>query len=246
MSPPEQSEQLYTKFAAAYARGMALCGEAGLPGLPGLRRSFDEKGLLEKPLDDLTEAEARQIIEEGKEAGLRFYCFKSSHDEMPRVKRVLGFLKSIEMENLLDIGSGRGVFLWPCMNAFPQLSVTSLDLLPHRVAMLKAVRRGGAQNLNAELGDICGIPLPGKSYDVVAMLEVLEHIPDVSAAIRAAVRIAKKYIIITVPSKPDDNPGHVHLLTKDMLTGLFEKAGCSRLHFDGVAGHLVMIAVPGD
>ena len=235
-----ESEQFYIRFAAAYARGMAICGEAGLPGL---RQSFAEKGLMEKNLDDLTEAEACQIIEEGKAAGLKFYYFKKTHDEMPRVRRVLGFLRSIEMENLLDIGSGRGVFLWPCMNAFPQLSVTSIDLLRHRVEMLDAVRRGGARNLSVEPGDICGLPLPDKSYDVVAMLEVLEHIKDVSVAIRSAVRIAKKYIIITVPSKPDDNPGHIHLLTKARLTELFEKAGCSRLHFDGVPGHLIMIAV---
>ena len=233
----EPSEQLYTKFAAAYARGMATCGA------PGLQRSFSERGLLEKPLDSLTEAEACQIIKEGKAAGLKFYYFKNAHDGLPRVKRVLGFLKSIEMENLLDIGSGRGVFLWPCLNAFPQLSVTSLDLLPHRVEMLNAVRRGGAQNLSAELGDICELSLPNKSFDVVAMLEVLEHIPNASAAIRSAVRIAKKYIVVTVPSKPDDNPEHVHLLTKSILTELFERAGCSRLHFDGVSGHLIMIAV---
>ena len=75
---------------------------------------------------------------------------------------------------------------------------------------------------------------------------MLEHIPDVSAAIRSAVRAAKKYVVITVPSKPDDNPGHIHLLTKGVLTELFEMAGCSRLHFDGVAGHLMMIAVVED
>ncbi|MCD8132102.1 MAG: class I SAM-dependent methyltransferase, partial [Lachnospiraceae bacterium] len=84
-------------------------------------------------------------------------------------------------------------------------------------------------------------PLPDKSVDVVTMLEVLEHIPDVEAAVNSAVRIARKHIVVSVPSKPDDNPEHIHLLTRDRLTELFTGAGCRKLNFDGVNGHLIMI-----
>jgi hypothetical protein len=77
---------------------------------------------------------------------------------------------------------------------------------------------------------------------VVSLLEVLEHIPSVDLAVAAAVRMARKHVVVTVPSKPDNNPEHIHLLTKDRLTALFNAAGCSRLHFDGVEGHLVLIA----
>ena len=76
-------------------------------------------------------------------------------------------------------------------------------------------------------------------------LEVLEHIPDVESAVRAAVRMARRYVVVTVPSKPDDNPEHIHLLTKERLTELFEAAGCRRLHFDGVPGHLFVAAPLG-
>ena len=228
-------EQMYIKFACAYARGMAIKGKFDLPA-----------SLIQKNLDDLTEEENREIITAGKAAGLKFYYFKKTHDDMPRVTRVLGFLRSIDMENLLDVGSGRGVFLWPCMNMFPHLCATGIDLLPHRVELLDTVRQGGVRTLSAKQGDIRGPSLPDKSFDVVAMLEVLEHIPDVFAAICSAVRIAKKYIVVTVPSNQDDNPEHIRLLTKKILTELFEKAGCARLHFDGVAGHLMMIAVLND
>ena len=73
------------------------------------------------------------------------------------------------------------------------------------------------------------------------MLEVLEHIPEVEKAISAAVKMAKHYVVVTVPSKPDNNPEHIHLLTKDRLTQMFGSAGCTRLHFDGVEGHLFMV-----
>lgn len=37
-------------------------------------------------------------------------------------------------------------------------------------------------------------------------------------------------------------PEHIHLLTKDILTDLFGSAGCTKLHFSGVNGHLIMMA----
>ena len=74
------------------------------------------------------------------------------------------------------------------------------------------------------------------------MLEVLEHIPQVEKAIEAAVRIARNHVVVTVPSKPDNNPEHIHLLTKEKLTIMFSAAGCTRLRFDGVNGHLFMVA----
>ena len=77
------------------------------------------------------------------------------------------------------------------------------------------------------------------------MLEVLEHIPDYKEAIRNALRIAKNYIIVTVPSKKDDNPEHIHLLTKDILSSVFNEYGVSNLKFSGVNGHLVLIAKKG-
>ena len=71
---------------------------------------------------------------------------------------------------------------------------------------------------------------------------LVEHIPDVEAAINSAVRMARSYVVVTVPSKEDDNPEHIHLLTKDKLTEYFRKAGVTKLSFDGVPGHLFMIA----
>lgn len=74
------------------------------------------------------------------------------------------------------------------------------------------------------------------------LLEVLEHIPEVDKTVEAAVKMARKYVVVSVPSKEDDNPEHIHLLTKDILTKLFADAGYTKLHFSGVNGHLIMVA----
>ena len=78
------------------------------------------------------------------------------------------------------------------------------------------------------------------------LLEVLEHIPQVEKAIENAVRIAREYVIVSVPSKEDDNEEHIHLLTKERLTAYFNACGIKKLSFDGVPGHLFMIAKIGE
>lgn len=117
--------------------------------------------------------------------------------------------------------------------------MVSLDLLEKRVASLNELADGGFRQLRAERKDICKQPYPDNSFDVITMLE---HIPDVEKAVTAAVRMAKQFVVVTVPSKQDNNPEHIHLLTKDKLTQIFNTVGCTRLHFDGVEDHLFMAA----
>ena len=225
------NRDMYSRLGAAAVRGHALRVGLTLPVRLG------------KPsLDELTDAQEAELWNTGKEWALKLYRFKRGHEELPRVKQVLGFLKGVYPESLLDVGSGRGVFLFPFLNAFPQAKVTSIDILDRRVQFLEDIRQGGISNLTPMLADICTQPMPDKSADIVTMLEVLEHIPDVQAAVTAAVRIARRYVVVTVPSKPDDNPEHIHLLTKPVLMELFKNAGCGRLHFSGVPGHLILVA----
>ena len=83
---------------------------------------------------------------------------------------------------------------------------------------------------------------PDKLFDVVTMLEVMEHIPDTEALVRNAVRLAKNYVIVSVPSKPDENPEHIHLFTNEDMEELFLKNGCRKVKFMSVTNHRVMIA----
>ena len=218
------------RLAAAYVRGMAAADGLNVP-----------EALLEAPLDSLADADCARLAEIGRAAELKMYYFKLK-EPLPRVKKTLGLLKAVQPESLLDVGSGRGVFLFPFLREFPWVEVTSLDLLPRRVELMNALRSGGVETLNALCRDICDWDAPAGSFDVVTLLEVLEHIPDVAAAVRAAVRLARRYVIVTVPSRPDDNPEHIHLLTKEKLTEMFGAAGCTKLQFDGVNGHLFMAA----
>lgn len=176
---------------------------------------------------------------------MKLHYFKVKED-LPRVQVVLSFLQGIvpadQCKTLLDVGSGRGVFLFPLLREFPDLEVTSLDILPHRVALHECIHEGGIDNLHPLQENICTWDAPDKSFDVVTMLEVMEHIPDTLAVVRNAIRLARNYIIVSVPSKPDDNPEHIHLFSNDELKRLFLENGCSKVKFTGVTGHTIMIA----
>ena len=167
-------------------------------------------------------------------------------DDLPRVQVVLGFLRGIvqvgQCQALLDVGSGRGVFLFPLLRDFPDLEVTSLDILPHRVELLQCLHDGGISNLHPCQEDICTWNAPDKSFDVVTMLEVMEHIPNTEAVVRNAIRLARNYIIVSVPSKPDDNPEHIHLFSNEDLKQLFLENGCIKVKFISVTNHRVMVA----
>ena len=229
-------DERYDKMTAAawilgHARG------TGVPELPAAVR--------DKTAGECSGEEIDRIFAAGQAAGLKLYPFKAGVQVLARTRRTMGFLRSVPFETMLDVGSGRGVFLIPFMKEFPWVRVTSLDLLEKRVTFLNELADGGFGQLRALQKDICEQPFADGSFDVVTMLEVLEHIPDAERAVKAAVHMAKRYVVVTVPSKPDDNPEHIHLLTKEKLTRMFYDAGWTRLHFDGVEGHLFLVAAAG-
>jgi ubiquinone/menaquinone biosynthesis C-methylase UbiE len=209
----EDDERYYTELAAAFVRGKI--GGAG----------------------DLSPEE---LIGLGRSRGLRLHKFKRQ-SELPRVRKVLGVLLGLAPAGLLDVGSGRGAFLWPLLDSFPHLEVIALDRNPARVADIDAVRRGGRPNLRSLLADATAICLADDCVDVVTALEVLEHLPQPALAAAEAVRIARKFIVASVPSKEDDNPEHIQLFNRESFEALWMEAGARGVNIQYMLNHMIAV-----
>lgn len=174
--------------------------------------------------------------------GLKMHKFKRNAD-LPRVRRVLSTLAGLAPESLLDVGSGRGAFLWPLLDTFPGLDVTAIDKEERRATDLAAVARGGVARLHAAQMDAAALGFEADAFDGVTMLEVLEHMPDPARAAREALRVARRFVLATVPSKEDDNPEHIHLFEPASLGKLFEDAGARRVTTTHVLNHIVALVL---
>jgi hypothetical protein len=124
-----ENSLLHTRLAAAYIRGK-LRDAAVLP-----------PALVDAPLESLDDRQLAKLLDVGRANRLRLHRFKHTMG-LQRVAKVLGVLKGIGPVELLDIGSERGAFLWPLLDAFPWLPITALDTLDYRVADIRAMHEG--------------------------------------------------------------------------------------------------------
>lgn len=202
------------------------------------------EAFLRSTLEAAVEVPRAELIREATQRAIRLQRFKRS-TLLPRVERVIGFLRGIEPSSLLDVGTGRGVFLWPMLDVWPKLPVHCLDLLKHRVSMLTAVREGGIRNLVAELRDIRDDAWQPEPFDVVTALEVLEHVPEPQRAIEQCVRHANRFVVASCPSKEDENPEHINLFEAGDLERRFLAAGATKATTSYVLNHQIVFATVG-
>lgn len=83
------------------------------------------------------------------------------------------------------------------------------------------------------VADAANIPRDDKSFDVVSACDLLEHVADPQAVLREATRVARKKVVVTVPSEyewpdalePFKNPGHVRFYTRETFEKELEVLG---------------------
>ena len=73
---------------------------------------------MNKPLCDLSDEEQEKLIEIGEKSGIKLYYFKNSDRQLPRVNKVLGFLKGIYFESLLDVEADAECFCFRFLMSF--------------------------------------------------------------------------------------------------------------------------------
>ena len=64
---------------------------------------------------------------------------------------------------------------------------------------------------------------------------------DPLAALRCAIAAARRFVVLSVPSVPDDNPEHLHLFTPDELRRMAKEARGTRTTVEHVLNHRIAI-----
>ncbi len=131
--------------------------------------------------------------------------------------------------------------MWPMLEELESTPVTAIDASESRAKEIQIVADGGVTGLRACHMDARVIEFADDEFDVVTMFEVLEHIADAEVAAREAVRVARRFVIASVPSKPDSNPHHVRLFSGETLEEMFLNAGAAGVNVSYVLNHTIAV-----
>jgi hypothetical protein len=189
----------------------------------------------------LTEDDPGRLLSAARERGLDLDPFKRSRT-LPRISAVMAMLYSLAPSSLVDLGTGRGRLLWQLLETMPALDIVTVDQDPTHVGRVEAMRAGGIPQVRGIVANVESVPLPACSADGVTALEILEHASDPERVAREALRLARRFLIISVPSVQDDNPDHIHVFDARALASLLTGAGARRVFVRQVPGHFIALA----
>ena len=143
------------------------------------------------------------------------------------VRRAVGGRASLAVASL---GGGPAAGLgWLVPLAGPHGRVVALDAA-------RAHARGLGAGLEYVIGDLAALPLAAASFDVVLVLDVLEHLDDDAAALATSAELLRPggLLLLTVPALPslwgaqDEVSHHRRRYTKKSLAQAFARAGLPR------------------
>jgi 2-polyprenyl-3-methyl-5-hydroxy-6-metoxy-1,4-benzoquinol methylase len=112
--------------------------------------------------------------------------------------KVKGIVTDLRPQSLLDAGCGEGFVDEILLTAMPELRITGFDVLGDSVK-LASMRNPRA---TFATGDIYNIEQPDSGFDVVIALEVMEHLHEPDKALAEMARVAKDYVVLSVPHEP--------------------------------------------
>ncbi len=131
-------------------------------------------------------------------------------------------------DRILDIGGGEGVY----SNELKNLGFNIICIDTNEDYIKKSLEKG----IESYVMDGCNLNFPDNSFDIILLFEVLEHVPDFDNILKEAKRVARKYVLITVPNcggfeklKPNITydhflaSDHVNFFTKEDLEDIFSK-----------------------
>jgi 2-polyprenyl-3-methyl-5-hydroxy-6-metoxy-1,4-benzoquinol methylase len=143
-------------------------------------------------------------------------------------------------QSLLDVGCGEGVLTqqW-AQQLGEQRRVVGIDLDDPALHAEWAKRT--APNLEYRVMKAEHLPFDDGEFDAAAAIEVLEHVPDAEHTVAEMARVAKRWLVVSVPREPlwralnmargaywkdlGNTPGHLNHWSKRSFVALLSRHG---------------------
>ncbi|MGA2010600.1 MAG: class I SAM-dependent methyltransferase [Solirubrobacteraceae bacterium] len=120
---------------------------------------------------------------------------------MTGFERTLGeLLSQADPASLLDVGCGEGVLTARWARRLGTGRVVGVDFDDPKLAAEWAGRR--RPNLEFRAMAVEQLAFAAGEFDLVAATEVLEHVPDPERALAEMARVARRWLLVSVPHEP--------------------------------------------
>ncbi len=162
------------------------------------------------------------------------YRFVPEHDraEAWRLEFVQSLLPSAQLTRVLDAGCGDGYQCQHLARRYPH--VVGADIAVPRLQFA----RQRSPSIPFLAMEIMRPPFRPKVFDLVTLVEVLEHMPDPPAVLRNVATLSRRYVLVTVPYKQRPQTalcphclrtfpldGHLHEFDEPRLRAVLDQAG---------------------
>ncbi len=218
----------YQRLMSAMIRGM-------------LREQYPDHELFKKHLDDLLDEDYEVLSHLGEHHHLPISAFQRL-PILPETLKIMDTIRGIAPDNLLDVGSGRGAFIWRLLDEYRTVPITSIDVKEERVKVLDAVSKGGIHNLIAKNADVTQLGFfPKGAFDVTTALKVLEYVEDIEQAIAEIFRVTKRFIIVQYSISDSNHPERQPSLSQEKLVELFRAHEPMQLKVETVSNYYILV-----
>ncbi len=114
-------------------------------------------------------------------------------------RQAIRMIAEADPSSILDLGCGEGYSLDALVRGGVRAELTGIDLSSAAIDRARE-RLGGRAHL--EVADARTLVDDGRQFDLVMMLEVLEHIPDPQQMIPILEALTRRYLLLSVPREP--------------------------------------------
>ena len=155
-------------------------------------------------IDDPAHVQAQYVTEENLET--RRSVWHPTADGRDPTTEALDAIVADNPLRVLEVGPGTGMFAVRLAAALPDASVTTIDQSSRFVEMTRA------RGVDSRVGDAQDLPYADESFDAVAALWMLYHVPHIERAIAEVRRVLRPGGLFVAVTNGD---GHVAALRRE-------------------------------